>query len=57
MSDILSHIEAVEEALAHLSNALFELDDLKNPNVQWADAAVDRAAVDMAKLRSWCIGE
>ena len=56
---MLEALAAVEHALAGLSNAILaELEDgdVFGGNLQWADAAVDRAMTDMGKIRQWLEG-
>ena len=56
--DLLTALTQAEAALGDLSNALF--DALGEPgdktNIQWADAAVDRALRDLAQMRQWLEG-
>lgn len=52
-------LTAAETALVDLSNAIFdaineETGDLSN--LQWADAAVDRALRDLETIRRWLEG-
>lgn len=56
--DLLSAISAAEDALAQLSNALGDVAQEQprgayQGNIDWADAAVDRALRDLATMREW----
>lgn len=58
---MLTELGVVEDALAKLSNAIGDAwaeMDWKDPsgNMQWADAAVDRALGDMMRIRRWLEG-
>ena len=56
---LVQALAQAEAALGDLSNALYdalgdETGDISN--IQWADAAVDRALRDLAQMRQWLEG-